>query len=331
VTTATYQASVAALSSAFPGVSASMLMRRGVQLAREACELYATAKAGDASNTSMRRPLVAASLGPYGANLADGSEYTGSYRFTTYAKPRLDEAVRASTHSLIHSLIHSGRCRSKEQLQEHHLGRLEAVLEEKPDVLALETLPCVWEATELLALIDRLYQRPQLACRPPCFVSFSCSSGGQLASGESITDAVLAGMATTTSSTTGTSYYSRHACARATKVLEYDCVIAIGVNCCAPQLVASLLGEIRRTIDGWWSENSTRVHSRYRVDANGKQHRPMLLCYPNSGERWNASSREWEHDPEYPFATLAEALDSWVTSEGAALLGGCCRVAPART
>ncbi|MBB1252781.1 homocysteine S-methyltransferase [Streptomyces alkaliterrae] len=86
--------------------AARRLFARSVELAREA--------AG-------RTPVwVAASVGPYGAVLADGSEYRGRYGLSTA------ELVR------------------------FHRPRVEALVEAEPDVLALETVPDVREAEALL-------------------------------------------------------------------------------------------------------------------------------------------------------------------------------------
>src|SRR6476469_5654886 len=69
-TTASYQAGFAGFAAAGIGRDdAAALMRRSVWLADQA-------RAGMPSPGSL---LVAASVGPYGASLADGSEYTGAY------------------------------------------------------------------------------------------------------------------------------------------------------------------------------------------------------------------------------------------------------------
>ena len=95
-TTASYQATVPGFTAA-GFADAAGLIRRSVQLARE----------GAPSS------WVAGSVGPYGAYLADGSEYTGDY---------LDEV-------------------STGQLREFHRPRLAALAEAGVDVLACETLP----------------------------------------------------------------------------------------------------------------------------------------------------------------------------------------------
>ncbi|QOS81229.1 homocysteine S-methyltransferase [Paenibacillus sp. JNUCC31] len=69
------------------------------------------------------RPIVAASVGPYGAYLADGSEYVGHYGVT-------DETLTA-----------------------FHRPRMTALLEAGADVLAFETIPSLQEAQVLVALL----------------------------------------------------------------------------------------------------------------------------------------------------------------------------------
>ncbi|HSK25533.1 MAG TPA: homocysteine S-methyltransferase [Jiangellales bacterium] len=119
-TTASYQASVQGFAAA--GIDARgtrLLLHRSVELAREAGERYA-------AETGRPPGLVAASVGPYGAVLADGSEYRGDYG--------LDVA----------------------ELRAFHRPRLEWLAEAGPDVLACETVPCLAEAEALLAEVADL-------------------------------------------------------------------------------------------------------------------------------------------------------------------------------
>lgn len=69
--------------------------------------------------------LIAGSVGPYGASLHDGSEYTGSY---------MDKV-------------------SKETILSWHRPRIMALMEEGVDLLAIETIPTLDEAELLLELI----------------------------------------------------------------------------------------------------------------------------------------------------------------------------------
>ena len=97
------------------------LIGKSVELARQARESYL------AENPTAKGLLIAGSVGPYGAYLADGSEYRGDYQ------------------------------RSAQVFQEFHRPRVEALLEAGVDLLACETLPSF---AEIRALAQLLAQYP---------------------------------------------------------------------------------------------------------------------------------------------------------------------------
>jgi homocysteine S-methyltransferase len=121
--------------------AAAGLMRRSVDLARAARDQVA----GDG-----RARWVAASAGPYGAALADGSEYRGRYG------------------------------RSVRELTAWHRPRLEVLAEAGPDVLALETVPDVDEAEALMTAVAGL--------GIPAWLSYSVA-GGRTRAGQSLAEA----------------------------------------------------------------------------------------------------------------------------------------------
>jgi homocysteine S-methyltransferase len=98
-------------------------MRLSVQLAVEARDGF---WANPANRLGRPRPLVAASVGPYGAMLHDGSEYRGDYGL------------------------------SVAELIAFHRPRLAVLAAAGADLLACETIPCQAEAEALLALLDEL-------------------------------------------------------------------------------------------------------------------------------------------------------------------------------
>jgi homocysteine S-methyltransferase len=123
-TSASYQASFEGFARRGLGRrDAAGLMRRSVDLARAARDDMAAmaAMAGDG-----RARWVAAAVGPYGAALADGSEYRGRYGL------------------------------SVRELAAWHRPRLQALAEAGPDVIALETVPDIDEAEALMAAIGGL-------------------------------------------------------------------------------------------------------------------------------------------------------------------------------
>lgn len=141
-TTASYQASVAGFEASGLGQEeAGRLLARSVGLAREVRDEMA-------EDGTTR--WVAASVGPYGAVLADGSEYRGRYGL------------------------------SRSALRDFHLPRLELLAAAGPDLFAVETIPDADEAAVLAALIDELGL--------PAWFSFS-AAGLRTRAGQPLADA----------------------------------------------------------------------------------------------------------------------------------------------
>ncbi|PHN03328.1 homocysteine S-methyltransferase [Flavilitoribacter nigricans] len=99
-------------------------------------------------------PLIAASLGPYGAYLADGSEYHGNYGL------------------------------SRSELEDWHRPQVEtlAALEEV-DLLLFETIPSLLEAEAIIDLMGNFPDRPY-------GLSFSCKNGRAVSHGETFMEAL---------------------------------------------------------------------------------------------------------------------------------------------
>jgi homocysteine S-methyltransferase len=137
---ASYQASFEGF--AARGISRSegrRLLQLSVSLAR-----YAARDFPDA--------LVAASVGPYGAMLADGSEYRGRYGL------------------------------SVKDLMAFHRPRLETLLEAGPDLLAVETIPSIEEGEAILSVLAEL---PEARA----WMSFSCRDGKRISDGTAFSTA----------------------------------------------------------------------------------------------------------------------------------------------
>ena len=156
-----------------PIVGALGMYERAVRLAREAAEGTGT--------------LVAGSVGPYGACLGDGSEYTGGY----VAEGRIDA----------------------EGLERWHFERVKRLEEAGVDLLAVETLPTVVEALAVLNVVEKFPDAQ-------CWISFQCRDGERTARGERFDDVVRQVLSHPAASTR---------------------LLAIGVNCCDPDNVSSLL------------------------------------------------------------------------------------------
>lgn len=149
VTTASYQASV-------PSLVAAGLTTREAERTLLASVHLASEVRDEVAAASGRGLLVAASVGPYGAVLADGSEYRGRYGVS----PRT--------------------------LRDFHARRLELLASASPDLLAVETIPDADEAEVLVPLLDELGL--------PAWFSYSVQAGATRA-GQPLREAyaVLAG------------------------------------------------------------------------------------------------------------------------------------------
>mgnify|MGYP006273313741 CR=1 FL=1 len=149
VITASYQASVESFGTAgIPPSDAERLLATSVTLAQAARTRFVR------EHPDAPAALVAASLGPYGAMLAEGQEYTGDYGGAGV------DAIEAFHHR-----------------------RVGALLGPAPDLLAWETIPNLAEADAIARLQERFDG-------PPAWVSFQCRDGASIADGSAIEDAV---------------------------------------------------------------------------------------------------------------------------------------------
>lgn len=152
IISSSYQASIPGFVAA--GLSereASLLIEASVAVACDARDLHAAQATHEVERIPGLTPLVAASVGPYGAYLADGSEYTGDYGI------------------------------DRQALIAFHRQRLGVLAGTRADLLAIETIPSGPEAEVLLALLDELVA-------PPAWISFSCPDGEKLADGTPLED-----------------------------------------------------------------------------------------------------------------------------------------------
>jgi homocysteine S-methyltransferase len=150
--TSSYQASFEGFAAA--GIErdeAARLLRLSVELADRA-RRRRIAELEDAGD-GVPLLLVAASVGPYGAVLADGQEYTGGYGLT------------------------------RAELRDFHRPRLRELVAARPDVIAFETIPSLLEAE---ALVELLSEFPGVLA----WLSFSCADGTRTCEGQPIEDAV---------------------------------------------------------------------------------------------------------------------------------------------
>jgi len=235
IATASYQASREGFAQqGLPAAESERLMLLSVELALRARDEFLA----DSPNNA-RTPLIAASIGPYGAMLHDGSEYTGTYDI------------------------------SAAELRDFHAERLRLFDGSDVDVLALETIPSLQEADVLASLLHE--------CETPAWVSFSCRDQHCISDGTPVAEA--AGL------------YRGH-----------PTVLAVGINCTAPQYVVALLKAVRKVLPD-----------------------KAMMAYPNSGEVYDAEDNTWSGTVSPLDCALAAG--EWIAA-GAKIVGGCCRMGP---
>jgi homocysteine S-methyltransferase len=150
-----------------------------------------------------------------------------------------------------------------------HSRRIAVLAQTDADFLAFESIPSLEEAKAILAAL-RPY--PDL----PAYLSFTCRNGTQVSHGETLRE-----------------------CA---ELLDGQPeVVAIGVNCTRPELIASLIGELAPVT------------------------RKPIVVYPNSGEQWDTVHRCWLGNGQ--LQEFGELARRWQEA-GAQWIGGCCRTGP---
>nr|XP_021190381.2 translin-associated factor X-interacting protein 1 [Helicoverpa armigera] len=242
IMTNTYQASVGGFVKHL-GVTPEdgyALIKHAVGLAKRARDTYI--EECRESGHVPQAPLIAGSIGPYGAHLHDGSEYSGNYADVTPV----------------------------DTMREWHMPRIRALVEAGVDFLAFETIPCLKEA-EMLVRILKEY--PQMRG----WLSFSCKDENSLAHGEDFKTA-----------------------AKKCWDMNPNQLVAVGVNCCSPKIVAKLFKGIN----------------------DDRQHSPIpFITYPNSGEKYNPQIGWIDRDK---CEALAHFVPDWL-DVGVRYVGGCCR------
>lgn len=150
ISTASYQATVSGFMGYGHDRTESLeLLRRATRVAVAAVD--ASCGTRSPSGETEPRPLVAASVGSYGAYLGDGSEYDGRYEI------------------------------SDDELRAFHAERFRVLAGSGADLLACETIPSAREATVLLQLLSEMEEAW-------AWFTFSCPDGRTIWDGTSIED-----------------------------------------------------------------------------------------------------------------------------------------------
>lgn len=145
--TSSYQATIDGfMKKGYSRSEAENLIKNSVKIAKQARDRFWK----EPSNRINRpKPFIAGSVGPYGAYLADGSEYRGDYKIT------------------------------EEELMEFHRPRIKLLLEAGADILACETIPSLVEAKAITKLLKEF---PDIYA----WISFSCKNNYEISDGTPI-------------------------------------------------------------------------------------------------------------------------------------------------
>ncbi|KAL6500510.1 sulfide-quinone oxidoreductase [Orobanche hederae] len=164
IITASYQATIQGFENKGYSLEESEnLLRKSVEIAREAREEYyirchepLSDQTPDDRILNQRRILVAASVGSYGAYLADGSEYSGDY----------------------------GDAMDLEFLKNFHRRRVKVLADSGPDLIAFETVPNKLEAQAFATILE------EEEINIPAWLSFNSKDGVNVVSGDSLPECV---------------------------------------------------------------------------------------------------------------------------------------------
>ena len=149
IITDTYQANVQAFEKVgYSEKEARNLIKKAVKIAQKARDDY--------ENKTGKHNYIAGTIGPYGAYLANGSEYRGDYEL------------------------------SVEEYQQFHLPRIEELVNAGVDILAIETQPKLDEVLAILELLKKKYPQQKV------YVSYTLSDDDTISDGTPLPRAIHA-------------------------------------------------------------------------------------------------------------------------------------------
>ena len=149
IITDTYQANVQAFEKVgYSEKEARNLIKKAVKIAQKARDDY--------ENKTGKHNYIAGTIGPYGAYLANGSEYRGDYELST------------------------------KEYQQFHLPRIEELATTGVDILAIETQPKLDEVLAILELLKEKYPQQKV------YVSYTLSYDDTISDGTPLPRAIHA-------------------------------------------------------------------------------------------------------------------------------------------
>ncbi|RZC80824.1 hypothetical protein C5167_043429 [Papaver somniferum] len=338
IITASYQATIQGFEAkGFSKEQSEALLQKSVQIACEARGVYYE---NNGNERSLRNfpILVAASVGSYGAYLADGSEYSGNYgekvtleylkefhrrRIQVLAESGADLIAFETIPNKLEAQVHEymelvnfrmttillngytignyGEKVTLEYLKEFHRRRIQVLAESGADLIAFETIPNKLEAQAYAELLE------EDDIKIPAWFSFSSKDGVNAVSGDSILE-----------------------CASVADSCEK--VLAVGINC-TPLSIYSWTNSVNSEDMIAFSVSNLK-HYRLGIISKTNLHNAVvlvtskpILIYPNSGETYDGQTKTWIKPTGVSDVDFISYVNKWHEA-GAALIGGCCRTTP---
>ena len=311
------------------GMSTDEMLSLGVSLARRAVKEMNDDDDDDINNDMIFPTFVVASTGPYGAAMADGSEYTGRYPAEV----------------------------TRDKLKEFHRRKASTILSNHPDGIAIETIPSLQEVGVVCEVMKDLLQQqnqqedndsPQMCC---CWISLACKNGRELNDGHTVQEALdliqLYDPDCEWISAIGVNCCDSAYVPNLVKLLTLN---ALSVDTATREKQITAMDERGNSC----SANTVTVPEQQQQP---KQSRVRgIVVYPNSGESWDAANNDWKDgtgatDVEFSdrlmesvelvyelwnntIDTKMKANPSYYTQTPPPqppriVLGGCCRTNPA--
>ena len=282
ITSVSYQASTSAFQRALRTSEdeAAAFMRMTVQAAVHTRDQW---WAVHAHHQLRERPLVAASIGSFGALMARGQEYTGDY-----AGVDLKEV---------------------EDMQRERIRLVANV--PGVDLLLLETLPNMEELQALLTA-----SLPDACPSQPVVLSLSTGDGHHMRDGTPLSVAFAFILDHAATSPTLSFPQSPRPCP--TSSPPSPSIIGLGVNCCSPQHAESAMHIARGCVVARWKELTEAASPSSSLPSL-----PLVWLYPNSGEEWDGVVKGWSGRSELEGEGCSQMVVRWYESGARVVGGCC--------
>ncbi|CDS82223.1 related to homocysteine S-methyltransferase [Sporisorium scitamineum] len=301
--TATYQASLESFARAkYDPASASHFMSMAVDLACQALHTHHNSSDIGTSSSSTATPLISLSLGPYGAMLSNGAEYTGDYRRTFLPE---SDPQREQQPSL-------------EEMAAFHQRRIEAFVAQPSwqhvGLLAVETVPRADEALAFRMALENVVRSHQQQGkhleRKPVYISMAfpddrrlpwppIGSNSTSANGDDDVDMDKDDYETDAAEQQGAVQEEMNWLVQIvtdTQVQGQDSlwpISGIGINCTKPYLLPKLAERMSASLVTLnRPANEGGMDLERKRSAVGLQ-KPLLFLYPDGGLVYDAVRKIW--------------------------------------